>query len=132
MIFADLFEVRGSHRERRGTATQQLRGNDQVVLSYCGLDAKLRRTTLTFDPPPQRLSTGSAQYNVRLDPGEDQAGFPRRELRRGAAASGSIPLRSHLPRAASFASQPAIERQSKPRTIASTKCSADRLRILRC
>jgi glycogen debranching enzyme len=68
--FADLFEVRGSHRERRGTATQQLRGNDQVVLSYHGLDAKLRRTTLTFDPPPERLSTEHALYNLRLEPGE--------------------------------------------------------------
>src|SRR6202050_3687236 len=73
--FADLFEVRGSHRERRGTATQQLRGNDQVVLSYYGLDAKLRRTTLTFDPPPERLSTASALYNVRLDPGETKRIF---------------------------------------------------------
>ena len=28
--FADLFEVRGTHRERRGTQTAQVRGNDQV------------------------------------------------------------------------------------------------------
>src|SRR3984957_1887324 len=73
--FADLFEVRGAHRECRGTATQQLRGNDQVVLSYYGLDAKLRRTTLTFDPPPELLSTASALYNVRLDPGETKRIF---------------------------------------------------------
>ena len=73
--FADLFEVRGAHRERRGTATQQLRGNDQVVLSYYGLDNKLRRTTLTFDPPPERLSTGNALYNVQLDPGETKRIF---------------------------------------------------------
>src|SRR5579862_1425232 len=73
--FADLFEVRGAHRERRGTATQQLRGNDQVVLSYVGLDNKLRRTTLTFDPPPERLSTGNAQYNVQLEPGETKRIF---------------------------------------------------------
>jgi glycogen debranching enzyme len=68
--FADLFEVRGAHRERRGTATQQLRGSDQVLLSYYGLDNKLRRTTLTLDPPPERLSTASALYNVQLNPGE--------------------------------------------------------------
>src|SRR5579862_9828016 len=73
--FADLFEVRGAHRERRGTASQQLRGSDQVVLSYVGLDNKLRRTTLTFDPPPERLSTGSALYTVRLDPGETKRIF---------------------------------------------------------
>lgn len=29
--FADLFEVRGSHRDRRGSATAKLRGDDQVL-----------------------------------------------------------------------------------------------------
>ena len=132
--FADLFEARGARRERHGTATQQLRANDQVVLSYCGLDAKLRRTTLTFDPPPERLSTGNALYNVQLDPGETKRIFLAVSYDRGAAG-----VRFHsslgsqlLLRAASFASQPAIERRSKPQTIASTKCSADRPPILRC
>jgi len=67
--FADLFEVRGAQRERRGSATAKLRGSDQVVLSYRGLDAKLRRTTLTFDPPPQRLAMDSAVYDLQLKPG---------------------------------------------------------------
>jgi glycogen debranching enzyme len=66
--FADLFEVRGSRRERRGSATAKLRGDDEVVLSYHGLDAKLRRTTLTFDPPPDRLATDRAVYDLRLAP----------------------------------------------------------------
>src|ERR1700731_2523364 len=44
--FADLFETRGSHRERRGVATTKLRGDDQVLLNYLGLDAKVRHTTL--------------------------------------------------------------------------------------
>jgi len=73
--FADLFEVRGSHRERRGSATAKLRGNDEVVLSYHGLDAKLRRTTLTFDPPPQRLTVDSAIYDLRLNPREMRSIF---------------------------------------------------------
>jgi len=73
--FADLFEVRGTHRERRGTATAQLRGNDQVLLNYHGLDDKLRRTTLTFDPPPDRLATNSAIYDLRLAPGESRPIF---------------------------------------------------------
>ena len=73
--FADLFEVRGSHRERRGTSTAKLHGNDEVLLSYRGLDAKLRRTAITFDPPPARLTIDSAVYDVRLDPGEMQPIF---------------------------------------------------------
>ena len=68
--FADLFEVRGSHRERRGIATTKLRGDDQVLLNYLGLDAKIRHTTLTFDPPPDRLAPGIAVYDLHLDPGE--------------------------------------------------------------
>ncbi len=73
--FADLFEVRGTHRERRGTAAAQLRGNDQVLLNYHGLDGKLRRTTLTFDPPPDRLATNGAIYDLRLGPGESRLIF---------------------------------------------------------
>jgi len=73
--FADLFEVRGTHRERRGAASAQLRGDDQVLLNYHGLDDKLRRTTLTFDPTPDRLATNGASYTVRLAPGEMQPIF---------------------------------------------------------
>src|ERR1700730_2891382 len=73
--FADLFEVRGSHRERRGTATANLRGTDQALLIYRGLDNKVRRTTLTFDPPPNRLTTSAAVYELHLEPGETRPLF---------------------------------------------------------
>ena len=62
--FADLFEVRGAHREKRGTASAQLQGADRVLLAYEGLDAKQRRTALTFDPAPDRLTTGAAIYRI--------------------------------------------------------------------
>jgi glycogen debranching enzyme len=68
--FADLFEVRGSHRERRGTATATLHGDDQVQLIYHGLDHKVRRTTLTFDPAPHRLAADNAVYDLHLEAGE--------------------------------------------------------------
>jgi glycogen debranching enzyme len=73
--FADLFEVRGARRPRRGTQTSQQRGNDQVLLNYHGLDGKLRRTTLTFDPAPNHLATGIATYELRVLPGETQPIF---------------------------------------------------------
>src|SRR5580698_2144527 len=73
--FADLFEVRGAHRNRRGTATAELRGDNQVVLIYNGLDAKIRRTTLTFDPAPERIATNAAIYDIHLAPGEMQPIF---------------------------------------------------------
>jgi len=67
--FADLFEVRGTRREHRGTTTAQLRGSDQVLLNYHGLDDTLRRTTLTFDPPPNKLAANGVLYELRLKPG---------------------------------------------------------------
>ena len=100
--FADLFEVRGAHRARRGTATAKLRGNDQVLLSYHGLDGKLRRTTLTFDPPPDRLATNGAIYELRLAPGETRPIFLAAGCNEADAASGAVSARAHrgAPRAA--------------------------------
>ncbi len=68
--FADLFEVRGTHRGWRGTATAMRKSDDQVLLFYRGLDDKTRRTALNFDPPPDRLTTDAAVYNLHLEPGE--------------------------------------------------------------
>src|SRR5579871_2875486 len=73
--FADLFEVRGTHRDRRGTASAELQGNDRVLLAYRGLDDKVRRTALAFDPPPERLTTGAAVYQLALAPGESKPLF---------------------------------------------------------
>ena len=52
--FADLFEVRGLRRERRGTITREAVRPATTVLSYEGLDAKLRQTVLHFDPHAER------------------------------------------------------------------------------
>jgi glycogen debranching enzyme len=73
--FADLFEVRGAHRDRRGTMTARLNGQDRVLLIYEGLDDRERRTALTFDPPPQQLTTGTAVYDLHLTPGETRPIF---------------------------------------------------------
>jgi glycogen debranching enzyme len=66
--FADLFEVRGIHRGRRGVAERRVIGADRAVLLYQGLDHKLRRTALTFDPPPNELAAGAASYRLKLAP----------------------------------------------------------------
>jgi glycogen debranching enzyme len=73
--FADLFEVRGTRRERRGTAHAKLHGDDRVLLIYNGLDGKTRRTALNFDPPPDRLTTDTAIYDLHLEPGEQRPIF---------------------------------------------------------
>src|SRR5258707_2722740 len=73
--FADLFEVRGMRRKRRGVARSELIGSHEAVLGYPGLDGKLRRTTLLFDPQPTRLAVTSAAYQLHLAPGEGRSMF---------------------------------------------------------
>ena len=68
--FADLFEVRGAHRDRRGSARAKVQDGKRVLLSYEGLDDKARRTALDFDPPPDQLKTDAAVYRLHLKPGE--------------------------------------------------------------
>jgi glycogen debranching enzyme len=68
--FADLFEVRGLKRARRGTATRALVQGREVMLNYHGLDAVTRRSAILFDPQPSKLSDSEAQYECVLAPGE--------------------------------------------------------------
>jgi glycogen debranching enzyme len=68
--FADLFEVRGLRRARRGNLVSEIDGDRSVDLKYTGLDGKMRRTTLVFEPAPAQLSTGDATYALSLKPGE--------------------------------------------------------------
>jgi glycogen debranching enzyme len=69
--FADIFELRGTKRERRGRRIETEIAQDGVVLAYEGLDRRPRRTRIVFDPPPTRLSEYAANYQIRLDPGEE-------------------------------------------------------------
>jgi glycogen debranching enzyme len=66
--FADLFEVRGEKRPRRGIGSSELLGPADVALEYNGLDGNARRTTLHFDPRPTLLTTGSATWHLELAP----------------------------------------------------------------
>src|ERR1700730_18383099 len=62
--FADLFEVRGEKRLRRGIATCNLRSPADVLLAYRGLDGISRATALHFDPRPTRLTVNAATYHL--------------------------------------------------------------------
>jgi len=69
--FADIFELRGTKREHRGSRMKTQVSLDGLVLAYEGLDDRLRRTRIVFDPPPTRLSESVASFQIRLDPGHD-------------------------------------------------------------
>jgi glycogen debranching enzyme len=72
--FADVFEVRGMRRPRRGKAATRTDAKN-VVLSYEGLDGKHRHTVLFFDPTPTRLTAKLASYDCKLAPGEGRSIF---------------------------------------------------------
>src|SRR5438105_4225906 len=64
--FVDVFEVRGTSRERRGHIHQAEVKADSVVLAYTGLDGRRRITRLRFDPVPDHLDAGRAVYAAEL------------------------------------------------------------------
>src|SRR5437763_12689575 len=66
--FADLFEVRGEQRPRRGVGTSKLLGPADVSLEYKGLDGVSRIMVLHFDPRPTRLAVNAATYHLDLAP----------------------------------------------------------------
>jgi glycogen debranching enzyme len=66
--FADLFEVRGEKRPRRGIGSARLLGPADVLLEYKGLDDAARATALHFDPRPTRLAVNAATFHFDLAP----------------------------------------------------------------
>ncbi len=65
--FADLFEVRGLRRAKRGVIRRTLAAG-KAVLTYGGLDGERRQSTLAFDPQPTELTAGAATYLIHLAP----------------------------------------------------------------
>lgn len=66
--FADIYEVRGMKREARGRDLTPEVTSHEVILGYRGLDGVVRRTHLEFDPAPQGLNAGRADFDIALDP----------------------------------------------------------------
>jgi glycogen debranching enzyme len=70
--FADIFEVRGTKRERKGQRLPAHVEGDCAVLAYEGLDHVHRRTLVQFSPQAASLSPSEAQFRVSLAPKEEQ------------------------------------------------------------
>ena len=93
--FRDIFEVRGSTRERRGTFHPPEVGADSVTLGYEGLDGVRRRTAIAFSAVPDRLDAASAEFVLSLPRSSrtvlyvevgDEVATPSRQRFRDAAA----------------------------------------------
>ena len=115
--FADLFEVRGEKRPRRGLVSSRLGSPADVQIEYNGLDEHLRAIALHFDPRPTRLAVNAANYHLELAPGEGKSLFVaascgppspvkprffqallthRREMRRAGAGATSVETSNNI------------------------------------
>lgn len=81
--FADIFEVRGSKREKRGQRLPDSIEGDVVTLAYQGLDGVLRRTLIQFSPRPATLNSDGASYYFALGPTGETSIFCTVSCQRG-------------------------------------------------
>jgi glycogen debranching enzyme len=72
--FADIFEIRGHKRPRRGERETSVDGS-LVRFRYLGLDQVERLTVIRFDPVPARLTERAAIFDLRLGRGERRSVF---------------------------------------------------------
>jgi len=93
--FADLFEVRGLRRARRGSSDVAV-GAGAVTMDYHGLDDIRRRTTIRFDPAPKQLSSGAASYAFALPPHASRSIYVAVTCERGGAENVALPFRKGL------------------------------------
>ncbi len=64
--FADIFEVRGMTRERRGRVFDPKVEDGAVVLAYEGLDGVARRTRIAAVPRPHEIGGSSLRFFARM------------------------------------------------------------------
>ena len=69
--FADIFEVRGTKRDKRGERLVASPKSDSVVLAYRGLDGILRQSCVHCNPPPTRLSASEVVFGATLRPKQE-------------------------------------------------------------
>jgi len=102
--FADVFEVRGHHRDARGTSLEPIVGSDSVRLSYRGLDGNVYATEITVAPAPALVEAARLVVAIALDPEEsrvmDLRAVPSvtRPGRRGARMTGTFDERARAAR----------------------------------
>jgi glycogen debranching enzyme len=68
--FADVFEVRGTRRPRRGTTLEPIVTNDGLMLGYIGLDGVERHTRITCVPQPATVAPHGVEIALSLGPRE--------------------------------------------------------------
>jgi glycogen debranching enzyme len=70
--FADIFEVRGMHRNRRGHDLESSRTPGCLRLAYEGLDAVVRELSLHFTPDASEATPDTLRFDMSLEPGQEE------------------------------------------------------------
>jgi glycogen debranching enzyme len=70
--YADIFEIRGQQRARRGRTVEPLVGPDFAELAYVGLDGVVRRTRVECQPAPDRVSETELRLGAQLESHSEQ------------------------------------------------------------
>ena len=65
--FADVFEVRGTHRAARGVRMRDVPGDD-YVMGYRGLDQVERRARVAWSRRPDAIERGTLRFLLPLEP----------------------------------------------------------------
>ena len=71
--FADLFEIRGHQRTRRGAVRAEVRGPAEVAFVYDSVDGQPRATRICFSLPPVTLTATHAEFELELGARERRA-----------------------------------------------------------
>ncbi|MGR3309261.1 MAG: amylo-alpha-1,6-glucosidase [Candidatus Brocadiales bacterium] len=66
--FADIFEVRGMKRKKRGRRLENIVEESSILLGYEGLDGVIRRTRLECSPQPKVVSPSEVCFETRVQP----------------------------------------------------------------
>ncbi len=66
--FADIFEVRGTRREKRGRRLDDRIEGNSILLSYEGLDKVVRQTCIQSHPQPVQISSSRLRFEISLRP----------------------------------------------------------------
>ena len=69
--FADIFEVRGTMRQRRGTKLPVKILDNGLKFGYKGLDNMLRETRISIKPAPATIQEDTLRYQIHLDPKDE-------------------------------------------------------------
>jgi glycogen debranching enzyme len=65
--FADIFEVRGMCRRKKGVHLETRFDEGEIVLAYQGLDSVIRRTVIGATPRPEETSAAGFRFHLGLD-----------------------------------------------------------------